>query len=372
MNYMRFFFVLLILMLLPVPVYADAEPEARCGTALLEARSGMLLSGENADLPLPAGSQTKLMTVYLAAEAIAEGRLSLTEAITAPPSAEGAAGATIWLRSGEKMTASDLLKGIIIGNANDACIALACRISGSEANFVADMNAAAFSLDMRSTRFADCTGLSAESVTTAHELGLLCRALLQYPELTPFFTTWRDFLRGDATELVSENRLTRNYEGLRGFKAGHGEASGYTLAIAAERENLCMIAVILGGTDDHQRFSDAKSMLAEGFSGYYVTTPDFSAEFMRPLPVRAGTASSVTAEAEGLLSVAAPKGESISSVLILPKYLEAPVKRGDQIGTAAFYCGDTLLYEAALTAAEDVPRRSFLETLRMLLVNMFK
>ena len=110
---------------------------------------------------------------------------------------------------------------------------------------------------------------------------MLCRALLQYDFLTPMFTTWRDFLRGGETELVSENRLTKNYKGLLGMKAGHGEASGYTLTLAAERDGLRIIAVILGGSDEDTRFSDAKALLEEGFSGYYVTTPDNPAEFIQ-------------------------------------------------------------------------------------------
>jgi D-alanyl-D-alanine carboxypeptidase (penicillin-binding protein 5/6) len=311
------------------------------------------------------------MTVYLTAEAAAAGRLSPEELVTVSPSAENAPGATVWLRGGEKMSVSDLLKGVIIGNANDACIALACRISGDEAAFVSEMNAAAFSLGMRNTRFADCTGLSAENISTAHELGLLCRALLQYEWLTPYFTAWRDFLRGEGTELVSENRLTRSYEGLRGMKAGHGEASGYTLAAAAERGQLTAIAVILGCDDPDERFTYAKNLLNEALSQYYVTTPDLSAEFMQPVPVRHGTAAAVLPETGALLSIAAPKGGSISNVVVLPKYLEAPVKCGDIIGNAAFYCGDTLVYESPLTAAEDVPRRGFREAFRMLLNSLY-
>lgn len=375
MRYLRFVCLLaaLVLCIMVMPAVSAEESAAPHDytTALLEAQTGMLIDGTDPELTVPAGTQTKLMTVYLTAEAVDAGGLSPADMVTVSPSAEGASGATIWLRGGEKMSVSDLLKGVIIGNANDACIALACRISGSEADFVREMNAAAFSLGMRNTRFADCTGLSAENLTTAHDLALLCRALLQYDWLQPIFTTWRDELRGGETELVSENTLTRTYEGLLGLKAGHGDASGYTLTLAAERDSLQCIAVILGCGDEDQRFRDAKALLEQGFSGYYVTTPDFSAEFMLPLPVRHGTAAAVLPETGELLSIAAPKGETISSVVVLPLYLEAPVRKGDIVGSAAFYCGDSLLYESPLTAAEDVPRRGFFETLHMLLSAMF-
>lgn len=364
-----------ILMLIPVHLNLQAsaeEAQQDCvSSALTEVQSGMLIGGTNPDLIVPAGTQTKLMTVYLTAEAAAAGMFSLDDLITVPAAAEGAPGATVWLQAGEQMTVSDLLKAVIIGNANDACIALACRISGTEADFVREMNAAAFSLEMRSTRFADCTGLSAENRTTAHDLARLCRALLQYDRLRPIFTTWRDHLRGGATELVSENTLLRTYDGILGIKAGHGEDSGYTLTMAAERDSLRCIAVVMGCGDGDTRFSAAKKLMAQGFSGYYVTTPDFSTEFMAPLRVRHGVDFAVIPEAGALLSIAAPKGEPISSIAVLPQYLEAPVQRGDIVGGAAFYCGETLVYEVPLTAGADVKRRGFSETLRMLLAAMF-
>lgn len=365
--------LVLILQLLPMQTAAESEDTAKiCCTALVEAQTGMCLDGTAPEQIVPIGSQTKLMTIHLIAEAIAAGQLSLDETVTVSPSAEGKEGATVWLRAGEQMTVRDLLKAVIIGNANDACIALACRLSGSEQQFVMEMNAAAFSLEMRHTRFADCTGLSAESVSTAHELGLLCRALLQFDFLTPMLTTWRDFLRGDATELVSENRLTKNYEGLLGLKAGHGDASGFTLTLAAERGQLCMIAVVLGCEDEDERFDTAKTLLHEGLTGYYVTTPDYSAEFIQPMKVRHGTAEAVLVETGDLLSVALQKGKQIASVTVLPRWLEAPVEKNARIGTAAFYCDDTLICEAVLRTAEAVPRRKWTDTMRMLLCALFQ
>ena len=341
-------------------------------TALVEAQTGMLLRGEQSDLPVPAGSQTKLMTVLLTAQAVESGKLSAEGVIRVPAAAEGAPGATVWLRTGEEMTLTDLLKAVIIGNANDAAIALACAVSGTEQGFVAEMNAEAFSLGLRNTRFADCTGLSPENITTAYELALLSRALLRYSRLTPIFTTWRDFLRGEETELVSENRLVRSEKGILGMKAGHGEDCGYTLSLAAERGGMQCIAVVLGCNEADTRFSVGRQLLETGFSQYTVTTPDFSAEFLRPVTVRHGMSAAVSAESGALRAAAVPSGESLTCSVILPEYLEAPVQKGDIIGEIAFYSGDTLLYESPLTAAEDVPYRGFSETLCLLLGNLFK
>ena len=355
-------------------VYADtaAPQDSTLCTALIEARTGMLLRGEQSDLPVPAGSQTKLMTVLLTAQAVESGKLSAEGVIRVPAGAEGAPGATVWLRAGEEMTVTDLLKAVIIGNANDAAIALACAVSGTEQGFVSEMNAEAFSLGLRNTRFADCTGLSQENITTAYELALLSRALLDFTWLTPVFTTWRDFLRGEETELVNENRLVRSDKGILGMKAGHGDACGYTLALAAERDGMQCIAAVLGCGDADARFSEGRRLLETGFSQYTVTTPDFSAEFLRPVTVRHGMSAAVSAESGALRAAAVPAGETMSCTVILPAYVEAPVKQGDVIGVIAFYCGDTLLYESPLTAADDGPYRGFRETLCLLLGNLFK
>ena len=369
---MKRIFAIMLAALLWIPFRAAAAEQPRYVSALLEAQTGMLLGGTDADVPVPAGTQTKLMTVYLAAEAMDAGLLSPETLLTVPAAAERYPGATVWLRAGEQMTAGDLLKAVIIGNANDACITLAHALSGTERAFTDDMNAAAFSLGMRQTRFADCTGTSAENVTTAGDLALLCRALLAYDRVMPLFTVYRDTLRNGETELVSENRLTRNYEGLLGMKAGHGDDSGYTLSLAAERDGMRMIAVVLGAADADQRFSDAKKLLSEGFAGFTVMTPDFSAEHLKPVPVRGGTADAVLPETAELIAAAAPKGSRITAAVSLPAYAEAPVRRGQKLGTAAIYCDDTLLYEIPLTAADSVSRRDLRATAALLLRALFR
>lgn len=346
--------------------------ENECCTVLMESDSGVVLEGNDYDQICAAGSLTKLMTVYLTALAMEEGSLTMESIVVAPAAAQGQSGAVIWLEAGDKITVGDLLKAVIIGNANDAAVTLACAISGTEQQFVMDMNSAAFTLGLRNTRFVDATGHSAENTATARDIALLCRALLAFPDLTPIFQTWRDFVRDGATELVNENILTKNYAGLLGMKAGHGDASGYTLAIAAEHEGFCCIAVIMGCDDIDERFTMGKSLLAKGFAGYTVTTPDFSTEFMKPVSVRHGMDAAVLTEPESLFSAAVPKGESISCVVILPNYVEAPVMRGDAIGRVAFYCGNTLLYDTALCAAADIPCRGFWDSFAILLGNMFK
>lgn len=361
---------LMLLMLPQMPARAAEQPHY--AAALCEAQTGTLLSGTEADVPLPAGTQTKLMTVYVTAEAVAAGILAADTLVTVPAAAERYPGATVWLRTGEQMTVTDLLKAVIIGNANDACITLAHAVSGTERAFTDDMNAAAFSIGMRQTRFADCTGTSAENRTTAGDLALLGCALLRFDWLTPLFTCYRDTLRNGATELISENSLTRGYEGLLGLKAGHGENSGYTLTLAAERNGMQLTAAVLGAADSDARFTEAKKLLSEGFAKYTVILPDFSAEHLRPLPVHGGVTDAVLPECGTLLSVSVPKGSRVSALTLLPAYAEAPVAQGQRLGTAAFFCDDTLLYEMPLTAAESVPERGLRDTAVRLLAALFR
>lgn len=362
----------LVLLYLPEPGAAAGKP---CRAyALLEARTGQLLEEENSGEPLPMGTMAKLMTMLLTAEAIGSGALSEDTAVTASPAANAQKGASIWLMPGEKMTVGDLLRGMIVGNANDAAVALAEAVSGTEEQFVMDMNARGFELGLRSTVFTCASGLAEEGqVTTAADLGRLCCKLTEYPVLTPYMTTWRTFLRGEQTELVNENTLVRSYDGLLGMKAGHGERTGYTLAAAAQRGGEIYVAVVLGCQEDPDRFSIAKTLLSRGFAGYQVTTPAFSEEFLKPLQVLHGTDTAVEVEALGLTGITVPRGNAgLRTVLVLPEYVEAPVRKGQRLGTAAFYQGDIYLYEVPLTAVSPVPRLTFPRALLRLLDNLLK
>ena len=351
--------------------HAAAESDLPAA-ALIEAQTGMCIGGTNCDLPLPAGSQVKLMTVLLTARAAASGKFTPDTLISAPAAAQKQDGAVIWLTAGEQMSVRDLLKGVIIGNANDAAYTLALAVSGSEERFVADMNAAAADMGLTGTVFADATGLSAESRCTARGLCLIARELLRFDFLSEMFAARRDFLRDGKTELVSENALLRSFDGILGMKAGHGTASGYTLTAAASRGGMTVIAAVLGETDSDARFSAGSRLLRSGFSDYRVTTPDFSAEFLRPVRVTGGLSRAVIAEPAGLRAITAKNGCEITCTVVLPAFAEAPVQQGDVLGTAAFYAGDTYLYEVPLLAADSVPARGFRDSAGILLANMFK
>lgn len=346
----------LMLLLLPVcPVHAeDAVP-----TLLIEANTGCVLSEEHADLRVQPGSLSKLMTAYLTAQAIERGKLTADTRLTASDSVTGMQGAVIWLEKGDSLSADELLSALLVGNANDAAAVLADAVSGDAAHFVMDMNAAAFDLGMRDTRFTSPQGFDdPASYTTARDLGLLACAVLRCDVLTPHLTTWRTFIKDDTVELVNENTLTRTYDDCRGLKAAHS-GERYSLIAAAERDGMLCTAIVLDCPDKDERFRIAKQLLGSGFSGYKLASPGYDEEFLVPLRIRGGTEQAVLLELRRLPMLAIPKSASLTSVTVLPDFREAPVAKGEQVGTVYFYHDKTLLAESMLCAADSVPAMTF-------------
>ena len=341
---------------------------------LMECSTGRVLKENNSREKLPLGTMAKLMTALLAGEMLESGQWQKDTPLTASDCVSGKKGAVIWLLPGDVMTVGDLLKGLIIGNANDAAAVLAEKISGSCEDFVMDMNARAFDIGMLDTRFANPEGYDDENAySTAYDLGLLCCALSKLPCLSEYFTTWRDFLRDGATELVNENIFARTYEGMTGFKASHSDMTGWCIAAGAEKNGMECAAVVLGADDEDSRFAAARQLLKEGFSGYLLTLPGFSSEFMKPVTVRGGVCGSVDIEARDLSGLVVPKSDtSLKTVLVLPHYVSAPVEKGRKIGSIAFYNGDTLLLETDLISKEDVKAVSLKTSVEKILVKLCK
>ena len=349
-----FALVLLICLLRPCPARAAEET----ASLLIEANTGCVLAAENADAPFDPGSLSKLMTAYLTAQAMERGAFSTESVLTAGESVAGMRGAVVWLEPGDTITLDEALYALLVGNANDAAAVLADAVSGDAERFVMDMNAAAFDLGMRDTRFTSPQGFDdANARTTAHDLGLLACAVLREHSLTPYFTTWRTFIRDESVELVNENTLTRTYDGCRGLKAAHADGR-YSLIAAAERNGMLCAAVVLGCPDETARFTQAKALLGQGFSGYKLAAPGYAEEFLMPLRIRGGTEQAVLLELSALPVLAVPKSAVLTSVTVLPQFRQAPVRRGDVVGTVWFYHEDTLLASAKLLAAEDVPAMS--------------
>lgn len=358
--------LLLLFLLLPLPVHAEDAP----AKLLIEANTGCILSESDADRIYQPGSLAKLMTAYLTAQAVESGRFTEETVLTAGESVREVTGAVIWLEPGDSLSVSELLTALLAGNANDAAAVLADSISGTAERFVMDMNAAAFDLGMRSTCFTTPQGYAdPQSRTTAADMGLLACAVLRCEMLVPHMDIWRTFVKNDTVEIVNENTLTRTYDGCQGMKAAR--EAGYHLIAAAERDGLLCAAVVLGCDTEDERFPAAKQLLEKGFSGYRLTSPGFAEEFLRPLTVQGGTESAVLLTLSQIPLLAVPRNEELTSVMVLPEYVQAPVQAGQQVGTVYFYHEDTLLCETALLSAQTVPALDLRYALRKMLHFLF-
>lgn len=352
----------------------EVLPEYNTVTLLMEGETGTVLQQNGGYDKVPQGTLNKLMTVLLTAEEIETGNLTISEVLTVSSNANTQKGAVVWLMPGEEITVEELLKSVIVGNANDASVVLAESIGGNEEEFTGMMNARAFELGMRNTVFKNPAGYDCEGqYSTPYDIALLCRELLKHEFLYEIMNTWIDKVRGGQAEIVNENRLVRTYEGIIGLKASHTEASGYCLALAAQRNGKLYIAIVMGSSDEDSRFAIGKELMSNGFSMYKVTTPSFSGEFIKPVSVRGGLDRAVGITAEHLEGLVVPEnGGEISSVIFMPEYIDAPVKKGQKIGIVGFYNGDTLLYETSLIAESDVKKITFMSAIDIFLHNLYK
>lgn len=336
---------------------------------LMEASTGRILFEQNIHEALPPASVTKVMTMLLLMEAIENGQLSYDTVITASENAKRMGGSTIFLDTGEEMTVRDLLKGIAVASANDACVAVAEHLAGSEALFVEKMNARARELGMENTHFVNCNGLDAEGhVTSAYDIAVMSRALLAHPDILNYTTIWVDSLRGGAFGLANTNKLIRFYEGANGLKTGSTDDALYCLSATAMRDDMQLIAVIMGAPSTKERFDGARALLDYGFAEYTLVRTADAAEILHHTPVEKGMEASVPLRCSTSFSALLEKAKAgeVETKIYPAASLPAPVREGDAAGTASFFIGDTLLGEVPLVAAKDVEKKSFSHVLTSL------
>lgn len=337
-----------------------------CVSALLaEPESGQILFEMNADERRPVASVTKIMTILLALEAVEEGRIALDDPVAISEYAAGMGGSQVLLDPGERQTVDVLLKSTIVGSANDAAVALAEHIAGSAALFVDRMNERAEQLGMADTRFVNATGLPAEGqYTTARDVARMSMELIRHETYFRYSGVWLDEVihnSGRATTLTNTNRLIRLYDGCDGIKTGSTKEAGYCMAATAVRGGMRLIAVVLGAPSGSERFEAARQMMDFGFAGYRrYPVAQKGARIRGELPVRGGSAQSVPLELDGDLTLLLEKGEEsqVSLSPNLPEWVDAPVRRGDRVGSVDVLLGERLLARLPVAAAQDVPRQS--------------
>lgn len=342
----------------------QADFDLPCQAAILvDLGTGAVLYEKNADEQRAIASITKVMTLLLTFQALEAGRVQLTDIVPVSEHAYGMGGSQIWLEPGEQLTLEEMLKAICISSANDAAVAVAEYIGGSEDAFVQQMNAEAARLGMTGTHFENACGLDETGhLSTARDVAVMSREmLLHHTEIADYCTIWTDTLRGGETQLVNTNKLLRSYQGITGLKTGTTGGAGVCISASAERDGLGLVAVILGAPSSKDRFDAARTLLDYGFANYQSLTAELPADAPKTLPVARGAEETVELNYTAPGSFLAAKGDDaqLEVQLALPESVEAPVAAGQQLGTVTVLRGGQTLAEYPVAAANDVAALSF-------------
>ena len=341
----------------------DLQLEAK-SALLMDVSTGRVLYEQNAHQALPPASVTKVMTMLLIMEAIDSGRIQPGDMVTASENAAAKGGSQVYLKAGETMSVTDMLKAIAVSSANDCACAMAEHIAGSEAAFVETMNRRAAELGMENTHFVNCTGLddseaAREHKTSAYDIALMSRQLLLYhPQIKQYTTIWMDSLRDGQFGLSNTNKMVRFYPGCTGLKTGFTSEAQYCLSASAQRDGMELIAVVMGCETSQKRFSACKAMLDHGFAGYTLIRPEVSA---LSVPVKLGSAdwvSAVPAEDTPLLIDKGQKND-VTFHTELETQVSAPVSKGQRLGTLTVKAGQQVLSQIPLVAESSVSRLTF-------------
>ena len=372
----RFFAALLCACALIQPAAgAAAAPEVEAGAAvLMERETGTMLYESHSHDKLEPASVTKIMTLLLVMEAIDGGTVRLEDVITVSSSAAAMGGSQVYLKEGEQMTVDELLKAVAVVSANDAAVALAEHLAGSEAAFVERMDRRAAELGMKDTNFVNCTGLPAAGhLTSAYDIALMSRALMAHPKIRDYTTIWMDTIRGGQFQLSNTNKLVRFYSGCTGLKTGSTDSALYCLSATAEREGMELIAVVLKSPTSQKRFDGARALLDYGFANYTLLDvgPD---EAIPPVEVRLGEVEQVQPilGQSGRILVEKAQLDQVTTQVRLAEDVEAPVEQGQKLGEVVVLVDGEERQVLPLVADQGVERLTipgiFLRFMRTLLM----
>ena len=354
---------------------SDTAVEVTAPSAILmEMTTGIVLYEKDADTARPPASVTKVMTMLLIFDALAEGKIQLEDKVTTSEYASSMGGSQVFLETGEKQTVETLLKCISIASANDACVAMAEYISGNEEEFVRQMNLRAEGLGMKHTHFVNCNGLDAEGhETSARDIALMSRELLlKYPEIHNYCTIWMENITHTTSKgssefgLTNTNKLIRQYEYATGLKTGSTGKAKFCVSATAEKNGVSLIAVIMGAEDSKARFKDAVTLLNYGFGKCQMYT-DENMPSLDPISVTGGIQESISLEYEKKFTYLDTTGANLNAVtsrLQIPDKVNAPVKKGDTVGQRIYYLDEKEIGSVNLLAEETVKKAGFFDYLR--------
>ncbi len=354
---------------------SDTAVEVTAPSAILmEMTTGTVLYEKDADTARPPASVTKVMTMLLIFDALAEGKIQLEDKVTTSEYASSMGGSQVFLETGEKQTVETLLKCISIASANDACVAMAEYISGNEEEFVRQMNLRAEGLGMKHTHFVNCNGLDEEGhETSARDIALMSRELLlKYPEIHNYCTIWMENITHTTSKgssefgLTNTNKLIRQYEYATGLKTGSTGKAKFCVSATAEKNGVSLIAVIMGAEDSKARFKDAVTLLNYGFGKCQMYT-DENMPSLDPISVTGGIQESISLEYEKKFTYLDTTGANLNAVtsrLQIPDKVNAPVKKGDTVGQRIYYLDEKEIGSVNLLAEETVKKAGFFDYLR--------
>jgi len=340
----------------------DLAPLAK-GAYLVEASSGKVIFAKDEYSASSIASVTKVMTLLLVCEALDKGCYTLEDKVTVSSHAASMGGSQVFLEEGEVMTVRDLLKSTVIASANDAAVALAELTSGSEAAFVRRMNERARELGLRNTAFENVTGLddtATRHFSCAADIGVMSRELIKHPVILEYSCLWQDSIREGEFTLTNTNRLVRYYDGCNGLKTGSTDKAGYCVSATAKRDNMQLIAVVLGAESRDDRNTTARELLDYGFANYALF--EDPARTLEEVPVLSGTAYRVTVSSAGFITLVPRDALArIELVYHIPESLNAPVSAGGEVGEILYILDGQQLGRTAIVSDADVDKITLID-----------
>lgn len=357
------FFICVCFMMQSVAVFAEGNTDLGLNAKsaiLMEESTGNILYESNPDERLPIASVTKVMTMLLIMEAVDSGKISLDDMVTVSENAMSYGGSTMFLETGEQLTVNDMLKGIAVASANDGCVAMAEHLAGSESAFVDMMNEKAKKLGMENTHFMNTNGLDEDDhYSSARDVAIMSRELMKHETIFNYTSIWMDTLRGGKFQLANTNKLIRFYDGANGLKTGSTSKALCCLSAAAKRNDMQLIAVVLGAPTSAERFASAKSLLDYGFANYAVNTQITAGDEVQKIAVEKGVDKEVGVVASDSCSTLVKKGQedNITKEIKIDETITAPIEAGQKIGTMTISRDGEVIADIDLNASSAVEKK---------------
>ncbi|MCT4509747.1 MAG: D-alanyl-D-alanine carboxypeptidase [Tepidibacter sp.] len=345
---------------------------------LIDANSGTILYEKNSHEKLPPASVTKIMSMLLTMEALSEGRIKLDDKVTISEKASSMGGSQLFLEPGEVKTVDELIKGIAVASANDGCVAMAEHIYGSEEAFVKKMNEKAQELGMKDTHFANTNGLPVEDhYTSAYDISLMSKELIKHKDIHKYLKIWMDEIivgkKQKKIGLVNTNKLIRFYKGANGIKTGFTNEAKFCLSASATRNDLTLIAVVLGAPSSKERFNEASSLLNYGFANYETVKIYDQGQAVKKIKLEKADPENIELTCEKPLYYLNKKGDKkdFSKKIVIDENFKFPIKKGQKIGEVQIYKDKKVVMKSNLVSNKDIKKAGYIKMLNKVLNSIF-